>query len=121
MDRINLGELGEEMAVKFLRKKKFEILERNFQTSRYGEIDIVAKDKNKIVFVEVKSKSSEEYGLPEEEFTLFKKKRLYRAIQDYFWAKALETDNWRVDLIALDFSESLVHPQIRHHIGVKLI
>ncbi len=120
MDKRLLGDQAEGIAVKFLKKKRFKILERNFQTSRYGEIDIVARDKKQIVFVEVKSKGSEEYGLPEEEFTYFKKKRLCRAIQDYFWAKSIETDCWRVDLLAIDFSQDAIQPEIRHHIGVNL-
>lgn len=51
----NIGEIGEEYAVKFLIKKKYKILERNYR-KRYGEIDIIAENKNYIVFVEVKTR-----------------------------------------------------------------
>lgn len=51
----NIGEMGEEYAVKFLNKKKYKILERNY-SKRYGEIDIIAENKNYIVFVEVKTR-----------------------------------------------------------------
>lgn len=51
----NIGEMGEEYAVKFLEKKKYNILERNY-SKRYGEIDIIAENKNYIVFVEVKTR-----------------------------------------------------------------
>lgn len=51
----NIGEVGEEYAVKFLIKKKYKILERNYR-KRYGEIDIIAENKNYIVFVEVKTR-----------------------------------------------------------------
>ena len=51
----NIGELGEEYTVKFLEKKKYNILERNYR-KRYGEIDIIAENKNYIVFVEVKTR-----------------------------------------------------------------
>lgn len=51
----SIGEAGEEYAVKFLKKKKYKILERNYR-KRYGEIDIIAENKNYIVFVEVKTR-----------------------------------------------------------------
>lgn len=51
----NIGDIGEEYAVKFLIKKKYNILERNYR-KRYGEIDIIAENKNYIVFVEVKTR-----------------------------------------------------------------
>ena len=51
----NIGEIGEEYTVKFLEKKKYKILERNY-SKRYGEIDIIAENKNYIVFVEVKTR-----------------------------------------------------------------
>lgn len=51
----NIGEKGEEYTVKFLEKKKYKILERNY-SKRYGEIDIIAENKNYIVFVEVKTR-----------------------------------------------------------------
>lgn len=51
----NIGEMGEEYTVKFLEKKKYKILERNYR-KRYGEIDIIAENKNYIVFVEVKTR-----------------------------------------------------------------
>lgn len=51
----NIGDIGEEYASKFLKKKKYKILERNYR-KRYGEIDIIAENKNYIVFVEVKTR-----------------------------------------------------------------
>ena len=54
----NIGETGEEYAVNFLKKKKYNILERNYR-KRYGEIDIIAENKNYIVFVEVKTRHTD--------------------------------------------------------------
>lgn len=54
----NIGEIGEEFAVKFLNKKKYKILERNYR-KRFGEIDIIAENKNYIVFVEVKTRHTD--------------------------------------------------------------
>lgn len=54
----NIGETGEEYVVNFLKKKKYNILERNYR-KRYGEIDIIAENKNHIVFVEVKTRHTD--------------------------------------------------------------
>ena len=114
-----LGDKGEQLAEKYLRKQKYKILDRNFRT-RFGEIDLVARDRGQLVFVEVKTKGSHEFGLPEEEFTFYKKRKMRRAIQSWFWEKKIENDNWRVDLIALDYTDSPDTPEIRHHRAVSL-
>ena len=54
----SIGEIGEEYATKFLKKKKYKILKRNYR-KRYGEIDIIAENKNYIVFVEVKTRHTD--------------------------------------------------------------
>ncbi|HLE18234.1 MAG TPA: YraN family protein, partial [Syntrophales bacterium] len=64
LSRIRTGKAGEETAVRHLQKLGYRILERNYRCP-VGEIDIVAKDKNTIVFVEVKSRKTEEFGDPE--------------------------------------------------------
>ena len=53
-----IGKKGEDLAVKFLKKKSYKIIERNFRAGKYGEIDIIAKDKDELVFVEVKTKTN---------------------------------------------------------------
>lgn len=58
-----IGNKGEELAVKFLRQKGYLIVERNFKT-KFGEIDIIAKDNNTIVFVEVKARTNTHFGYP---------------------------------------------------------
>ena len=69
------GKKGEDMAVKYLKKQKYKILERNF-SCKFGEIDIIAKDKDTIVFVEVKLKNSADFGLPRERITPTKLKKI---------------------------------------------
>jgi putative endonuclease len=59
------GETGESIAADYLAKKHFQILERNF-SNKFGEIDIIARDKDVLVFVEVKTKIGEDFGLPED-------------------------------------------------------
>jgi putative endonuclease len=117
--RKELGDKGEQLAEEYLKRQKYKILDRNFRT-RFGEIDIVARDRGQLVFVEVKTKGSHEFGLPEEEFTFYKKRRLRRVIQSWLWKNEIESDNWRVDLIALDYTDSPEIPEIRHHKAVSL-
>jgi len=101
--RQDLGKKGEEIAINFLIKKHYQILARNFRFSSLGEIDIIACDKDKqLVFVEVKTKKSEDFGLPEEELTFNKKKKLIKMAEIYLSHYRPQEENWRIDLIAID-------------------
>lgn len=79
------GNTGEDIATEYLEKQGYIILERNFYCKQ-GEIDIIAKDKNEVVFVEVKSRSDVGYGLPSEAVTKQKIKHLCRTAR-YFCIK----------------------------------
>lgn len=74
---MNSGKLGEDLVCVFLEKKGYNILERNFH-SRWGEIDIIAKDGDAVVFVEVKTRKSSAFGAPAEYVTLAKKKKIIK-------------------------------------------
>ena len=78
----NLGKLGENAAAKFLKKKKYKILHRNYE-NYYGEIDIVAKDKEYLVFVEVKTRTGCDYGYASEAVDKRKQEKLYILAQTY--------------------------------------
>ena len=71
----DIGEKGEEIAVKYLKKNKYKILERNYLT-KLGEVDIIAKDKGILCFIEVKSRRSNLLGAPEEAISLKKKRQI---------------------------------------------
>ena len=101
------GEIGENIAVKFLVKHGFSILERNY-TKKWGEIDIVAEKDSKLYFIEVKSVSCETLSpevidkyRPEENMHAWKIKRLARAIQTYILSKKLDEGEWQVDLLVV--------------------
>lgn len=71
LSKKQFGKRGEDLAANFLRKNGYRILERNFLI-RGGEVDIIAQDKDVLVFVEVKARYSHEFGLPAESITYFK-------------------------------------------------
>ena len=76
------GRTGEDVACAYLKKKKYEIIERNF-TTNVGEIDIVAAPDGYVVFVEVKARRSTEYGAPSEAVTYFKQRKISQVASQF--------------------------------------
>jgi putative endonuclease len=111
MDNKPAGNKGEEIAVRYLKSQGYQILERNFLI-RGGEDDIVAMDKEYLVFVEVKSRWSHEYGLPSEAMTPWKIKHLLRAAQVYLLKVGWGDGPYRLDFVGLDFLEDPNNPKI---------
>jgi putative endonuclease len=98
---IERGAAGEERAVRALKKSRYKIVERNFRTPA-GEIDIVARDGNCLVFVEVRTRTSLEFGLPQESVIARKRKRLCTAARWYLQKKKKFDDvACRFDVIAI--------------------
>jgi len=81
-DRIKMGAKGEKLASDFLENKGFKILEKNWRSGRY-EIDIIAEEKNILVFIEVKTRTSDYYGYPEESVNTTKQEHILKAAEDY--------------------------------------
>lgn len=79
-----LGAIGEEIAVELLKERGFSILQQNFRC-KHGEIDIIAKEDGRIIFVEVKTRKNDKYGTPEEAVDHRKQKRL-RLVATYYLA-----------------------------------
>ncbi len=98
--RYDLGTQGEIAAWAFLEKKGFQILEKNFRCP-LGEIDIVAAQGRRIRFVEVKTRTSNRYGEPEEAVTLGKQKKIIRLAQWYLKARKKEDMPISFDVIAV--------------------
>jgi len=92
------GRSGEDIAARYLLEKGYQIIERNFRC-RKGEIDIIAKDKKEIVFIEVKTRTNENYGRPIDAVTYYKQKHIIKSIQYYLFAKKLENAFIRIDII----------------------
>lgn len=104
MNRREVGELGEKIAQKFLKKKGFRIRETGFRCSR-GEIDIIAQKKDCLVFVEVRTKSTLDFGAPEESITRAKKERLIASALTYTATHADLPSLWRIDLVVVELGE----------------
>ena len=96
-----VGKLGEQLACESLARRGYEIVERNWRCSR-GEIDIVARDGDCWVFVEVKTRRGRGAGLPEDGFTRRKAERLTELAQIYLFERALGQVDWRIDLAAVE-------------------
>jgi putative endonuclease len=114
VSRRAVGERGEQLALEHLRSQGYEILARNWRT-REGEVDLVARDGESIVFVEVKARTGAEFGTPEEAVTPAKRRKLQRAAWAYLEAHALLDASWRIDVVAIDLAASRRVPQIRHY------
>lgn len=94
------GNAGEEQAAQFLRRQGYTILARNFATP-CGELDIVARQKDMLIFVEVKTRSSTAFGGPIAAVTPAKQQRLVRAATQYIKATAPKFDSIRFDVIGI--------------------
>ena len=99
-----VGNSGEDIAAEFLGKKGYRILERNYR-SRRGEIDIIAKDKDEIVFVEVKTRKVLKCGLPAEAVDDNKQKHLHRVAEYFLYRNNLIDCYCRFDVIEVYMSD----------------
>ncbi len=141
--RQRLGSWGEDLAANFLRERGFEILGRNVRTA-YGEIDLVAcrssnftvgpspdcstsqsagsqacqsnpdRSSPLVVFVEVKTRTSTEFGYPEASITPAKQVHLLASAREYLRLHPDLDGDWRVDVIAILHPDPLSSPEIRH-------
>ncbi|HXD10067.1 MAG TPA: YraN family protein [Anaerolineales bacterium] len=94
-----IGKWGESTAAEYLTQHGYEIMERNIRTP-YGEIDIIARQGDITIFVEVKTRTSNKMGLPEESITARKREHMLSAA-DYYAAEH-EIDHWQIDVLAIE-------------------
>lgn len=111
MSTKQVGDSGENLACEYLKKQGYKILGRNYRI-RGGEIDIIAQDQEYLVFVEVKTRWTHEYGLPSESMTPWKIKFLLKTARFY-----LQKINWgdgpyRLDFVGVDFADNPEKPEI---------
>ncbi len=95
-----LGKLGELLAAKYLQERGFTIIERNYHAG-HGEIDLIARDGDTLVFVEVKTRKSTQFGLPEEAITPKKLREIIHTAHVYTTQHKLAYAPQRVDAVAI--------------------
>jgi putative endonuclease len=98
--RILYGKIGEDFAVRRLRKKGYRLIERNYRT-RFGEIDIIAQHQKTIVFIEVKTRSSRKFGPPQAAVTPGKQRKLSKVALAYLQATGQLEAKARFDVVAI--------------------
>jgi len=114
LSKKNLGELGEKIAVDFLKKQGIKIIEKNFR-SKFGEIDIIGQIDNTLVFFEVKTRSTLAFGQPYEAVNKTKIKKIKKTIE-YFLFKHPKFTNkaLRIDVLSLILDKQGKIKDIRH-------
>jgi putative endonuclease len=123
MNKTEIGRWGEEIAAGYLIRNGYSILKRNFYTPE-GEIDIIAlqeeKDEQILIFVEVKTRTTEKYGFPEEAFTRKKWDHMLKAIERYLQSQSDYGDAWQIDVIAIQRLIKKDPPEIEHFENVVM-
>lgn len=108
----SLGSQGEKLARSFLEAKGYTFIDQNFH-SRYGEIDLIMKYHHEYVFVEVKTRTSRQFGTAIESITPSKIQKIYQTAQKYIWThEHNESMLFQIDAVCIDFENGI--PQIEH-------
>jgi putative endonuclease len=115
----HVGKTGEALAAKYLEDRGYQIIEQNF-TSRYGELDLVARDGDSIVFVEVKTRTSSAFGEPEDSVTPEKLERIINTALLWLQANPDQPDDWRIDVVAILMDHQNQIEDIQHFINVAI-
>jgi putative endonuclease len=111
-----LGPWAEEQAAGYLERHGYEVLARNYRCPE-GEVDIIARQGETIVFVEVRARRGTRLGTPEESLTPRKARRLITTALTYLAERALEAAPWRIDLIGLSRDRASGQLVLRHHVA----
>lgn len=103
-ERIVFGKQGEEIAREHVRRLGYRILASNYKT-KIGEIDIVAQDKDALVFIEVKTRSTDCLGVPAEAVTAFKQRQIAKVALGYLKENKMFDAKARFDVVSVNFSQ----------------
>ena len=114
---IKIGRQGEMIAVKYLEKKGYTIVEQNHRT-KYSEMDLITTKKNVLVFVEVRTKTNERFGTPEETINKNKIRRLIRSAQAYVAFKKY-IKSYRIDAVCVVLGADGKAKRISHHESIN--
>lgn len=101
-----VGETGEKAAVKFLRKKGYKIIETNFRTI-FGELDVIARCGQVLVFAEVKTRTTDSLGPPYIAVTRLKQRHIVKNAIFYLKMRRMLDSNWRIDVVSVKLDLNL--------------
>lgn len=99
-EKKELGEKGEELALRFLKKKGYRLIEKNY-ICKLGEMDIIAREKDTLVFIEVKTRTSTEFGPPQLAVNASKQRQLSKVALNYLSENRLKDVKARFDVVAI--------------------
>jgi len=105
-EHIYLGQSGEEVAIDLLKKNGYKILVKNYRT-KLGEIDIVARDKDTTCFIEVKTRQTEKFGLPQEAILRSKQKKISKVAIKFLKDNNLLDKKARFDVVSVMYKEGI--------------
>lgn len=108
MSSAEIGRIGEDIAEYFLSKKGYEIVERNYR-KKFGEIDIIANDRGCIVFVEVKTRSSIQFGYPAQAVDHRKIKKIMKTANCYIAQEGIFNEEIRFDVIEVYIAQKKIN------------
>ena len=100
---LDLSKLGEDAAVDFLKTNGYKIITRNYKT-KLGEVDIVARDRDTYCFIEVKTRRSDKFGLPQEAVSRFKQRQISKAALMFLKTNHLLDKKARFDVVSIIYS-----------------
>jgi len=118
MSNKELGQIGEDLAVEYLRANEYVILDRNWRSS-LSELDIVARHNRTLVFCEVKTRRSENFGLPAEAVTAAKREHLRNGALAWLAAHQIRYSGMRFDVVGVMYQSAVQH-SITHVQGIDV-
>ena len=101
-----VGEAGEKAAVKFLKTKGYRVIETNFRTI-FGELDVIARHGQTIVFAEVKTRTTDSLGPPYLAVTRLKQRHIVKNAIFYLKTRRMLDSNWRIDVVSVKLGSDL--------------
>lgn len=111
-NNLSIGNLGEDIARRYLEDKGYNFIEQNHR-NKYAEIDLIMEHENALIFVEVKTRIGEQFGLPEDALN---KKKINRLIRNaVMYAKNKKCDNYRIDGVCIVLDEYRQIHRIDHY------
>lgn len=110
-----IGKYGEDLAVKYLLKNNYIIIDRNYRCN-FGEIDIIAHNKKELVFIEVKTRTSNKFGTGVEAINKAKQKHIYKTAQYYLYGNRENNVKIRIDAIEINIFNTGVF--INHYLNI---